>query len=135
MNVIIKSTNFKQLNICKKNNSAKISKIGLSVYSDENCKNRLGTLNFCKDNNHFIMGPSIGFLRIPGLLSTLKKEGIYKILIDIKNYEDSLFRPQFKNLEDLKEIIEFKQFYESTNNSKMTLIMINLKNIKLEKLK
>lgn len=131
--MILQRTNFKKLEE-DLNNGGQCT---LGFYDDSNDENGYYSAYIVKNDNHYTLGSSKGFISREGFLSCLKKEGINNVLLDIRTYTDDLFKPQFKNpkyKEYLNSIIEFKNTYTSTNGSGMTLIMLNLNKIKLEQL-
>ena len=92
--------------------------------------------NIKKLNTYHILPSAKGaFVSYSGFLYMLKKHKIKRLLVDIRDYTSIVFKRNLVDKNLYEDIIIFENPYKSTNDSNMTLVMIDLSKIELNQIK
>lgn len=87
------------------------------------------------NNKYVILSPFSTIIQFKGVLKMFKTIGFNKLIVDVKNFNKSDFNIHFIGKENIDKIIVSQKNYTSTNNSKMSIIELDLTKVKLEDLK
>lgn len=87
------------------------------------------------NKKYITVSPAATLLLFNSSLKLLKEIGFKNLIMDIKHFKREMLHPHFVNKKDCKKIIISQQKYISTNNSRMSIINLDLSKVKLEDLK
>ena len=87
------------------------------------------------NKKYITVAPAATLLLFNSSLKLLKEIGFENLIMDIKHFKTEMLHPHFVNKADCKKIIISQKKYTSTNNSRMSIINLDLSKVKLEDLK
>lgn len=92
-------------------------------------------LHIIINKKYITVAPAGTLLLFNSSLKLLKEIGFENLIMDIKHFKTEMLHPHFVNKADCKKIIISQKKYTSTNNSRMSIINLDLSKVKLEDLK
>jgi len=87
------------------------------------------------NKKYTVVSPFCTVLSFSSSLKLLKEIGFKNLIVDIKDFNKTSLYPHFVNIENIDKIITSEKKYTSTNNSRMSIINLDLSKVKLEDLK
>ena len=109
--------------------------VQISKFKIEFNQSTWSSLYVIMNKKYITVAPAATLLLFNSSLKLLKEIGFENLIMDIKHFKPEMLHPHFVNREDYKKIIISQQKYTSTNNSRMSIINLDLSKVKLEDLK
>ena len=109
--------------------------VELAKFKIEYSQNTWSGLYVIINKKYITVAPAATLLLFNSSLKLLKEIGFENLIMDIKHFKREMLHPHFVNKADCKKIIISQQKYTSTNNSRMSIINLDLSKVKLEDLK